>query len=63
MWYQDGLGFKQAIENFHVILESGFRLKISGPMVIAVEVFWASPEDGSVRGLLAVVKGVVEALA
>ena len=32
-------------------------------MVIAVEVFWASPEDGSVRGLLAVVKGVVEALA
>ena len=31
-------------------------------MVIAVEVFWASPEDGSVRGLLAVVKGVVEAL-
>ena len=31
-------------------------------MVIAVEVFWTSPEDGSVRGLLAVVKGVVEAL-
>ena len=31
-------------------------------MVIAVEVFWPSPEDGSVRGLLAVVKGVVEAL-
>ena len=43
-------------------MESGFR-KISGPMVIAVEVFWTSPEDGSVRGLLAVVKGVVEALA
>ena len=43
-------------------MESGFR-KISGPVVIAVEVFGASPEDGSVRGLLAVVKGVVEALA